>query len=335
MPTRRQLLPAAMSCRIGRRRLVLAFAAAMPLGSFAQPQRPRIGILSPRSLEESVLSPHVVHRLAELGYRDRQAMTLHYKSADGRADHFPALGRQLVTAKCDLVFALGPQQAATAFRDLQSGIPLVFYAVDFDPVRAGLIKNLTRPDGPVTGVYVPQDALVAKRFELLREVVPSARRFLVLADVFTPHQLAAARTVASKSGFQLTEVEFARPPYDLESAFQAGRNANVEGVMTLTSPTLFQQAESMATLAQKHRLPSIGTGAFADRGILLGYGQHLTKGARRTAEIGVRILKGTKPELIPVEQDDEFELAINAATARQLSIRIPESLRARAVRIVG
>ena len=320
-----------------RRRLFLLASALSVLGistPFAQPGVKKVGILSPRPLTESVFTPNIVKRLEELGYRRGVGMTLEYRSADGHADRFPRLARELIEAKCDVIFAIGPEQAARALRDARAGIPVVFYANDYDPLEKGIVANLRQPEGNITGVYVPQNDLVAKRFEFLREAVPAARRYLVLSDPFTRDQLAAARKVAQSLGLTLTVVEFSKLPYDFSGAFEAGRNARVEAIMMLTSPAFATHAAIWVNLVNQHRLPSIGTTIFADNGLLLGFGTHPTKGTRRTAEIGARILKGAKPGEIPVEQDDEFELVVNARAARALGIKIPESVMARATRIV-
>lgn len=311
-----------------------ALGAIAPAGAFAQTRPVKVGMLSPRPLAESVLTPNIVQRLAELGYREGVGMVLEYRSADGHADRFPKLARELIGLKCDVIFAVGPEHAAKALRDARSPTPVVFYANDYDPLEKGIVRSLSRPDGNMTGVYVPQNALVAKRFQIMGEAVPAARRFLVLSDAFTQDQLIAARKAADGMGLQLTVVEFAKPPYDFAAAFDTGRKARVEAFMVLTSPAFAMHAATWIALVDKHRLPGIGTAVFGENGLLLGFGAHPTKGTRRAAELGARILKGAKPADIPVEQDDEFELVINAKTAKALGVKIPESVMARATRIV-
>jgi putative ABC transport system substrate-binding protein len=321
---------------MNRRRFLLAGTlGALGIADARAQSRPkRVGILSPRPLSESVLTPNIVKRLDELGYRQGAGMVLEYRSADGHADRFPKLARELIDARCDVIFAVGPEQAARALRDARPTMPIVFYANDYDPLEKGIVKSLSRPEGNITGVYVPQNALVVKRFEFMRETVPTARRFLVLSDPFTRDQLSAARKVAQAMGLHITAVEFARQPYDYAAAFESGRQVKVDALMVLTSPAFAAHWAVWVDLTEKHRLPGIGTSVFAQNGLLLGYGAHPTKGSRRTAELGARILNGTKPVDIPVEQDDEFELVINAKTARTLGLKIPESVMARATRIV-
>jgi putative ABC transport system substrate-binding protein len=309
-------------------------AAIAPVAALAQARPVKVGMLVPRPLAESILAPTIVQRLAELGYREGSGMVLEYRSADGFADRFPRLARELINLKCDVIFAVGAEQAARALRDARSSVPVVFYAQSYEPLEKGIVTSLARPDGNITGVYVPQNALVAKRFEIMREVVPMARRFLVLSDVYTRDQLTAARKAAEIAGLQVTVVEFSKLPYDFAGAFETGSNARVEAFAILSSPVFATNLDAIAGLLAKYRLPSIGTGAFVDSGLLLGFGPHPAKGMRRAAELGARILKGAKPADLPVEQVDEFELVINAKTAKALGVKIPESVLARAVRIV-
>jgi putative tryptophan/tyrosine transport system substrate-binding protein len=319
-----------------RRQILQLIAVLIPSLARAQP-RPRsakIGILSPRPLAESLLTPHIVKRLEELGYRQGKGTVIEYRSADGHADRFPRLARELIDTKCDLIFAVGPEHAAKALQDAHSPVPVVFYANDYDPLEKGIITSLSRPSGNITGVYVPTIALVAKRLEIMREMVPGARRFLVLADTFTREQLAAARKAADSMGIELTVAEFAGQPYDFAGAFETGRKARVDAFMVLTSPAFAMHATTWVAMVGQHRLPGIGTGIFADYGLLLGYGSRLDKGTRRAAELGARILQGAKVADVPVEQDDAFEFVVNSKTARALGIKVPESIRARATRIV-
>jgi putative ABC transport system substrate-binding protein len=310
--------------------------AVAPALIFAQTRPTRIGMLGPRSLAESNYAPGVVRRLAELGYRDGAGTVIEYRSTDGYAERFPKLARDLIDLKCDVIFAIGAEQAARALQDARSPAPVVFVAVDYDPLEKGIVDSLRRPDRNTTGVYVPQNALVAKRLEIMREVIPTARRFLVFSDMFTRDQISAARNATDAAGVQLTVIEFSRQPYDYENAFQAGLNAKVQAAIVLSSPVFSTNRSKITALLAKHRLPGIASSLqHAEAGFLLGLNADAVKLTRRAAEIGVRILKGARPADIPVEQADEFELAVNAKTARMLGIKIPESVLARATRIIS
>jgi putative ABC transport system substrate-binding protein len=322
---------------VRRRQFLLASALGVlaPTCAFAQARSVRIGMLSARSLDASFYAGPIVQRLGELGYRESAGMSLEYRSAEGYVDRYPKLARELIDLKCDLIFAIGPELAAGALRDARTSIPVVFLAIDYDPLEKRIVTSLSRPDGNITGVYVPQGALAAKRLEIMHEVVPTARRFLVLADVFSKDQLEAVRKTANAAGVQLTIVEFSKQPYDFAGAFETGRKAGVQALIGLASGVFASNVATISALLAKYRLPSAGTSAaMAGRGFLLSYGPDVPKTTRRVAEIGARILRGAKPADIPVEQADEYELVINAKTARALGLKIPESVLARATRIV-
>lgn len=303
--------------------------AIAPVTVFAQGQSPKIGVLAARPAHQSTYAPGVLRRLAELGYRD-----IVYRSADGFADRYPRLARELITAKCDVIFALGNEQSARALQDARSPVPVVFLAA-YDPVERGIVASLRKPDRDTTGIYLPQNALIGKRVEIIREVLPAARRLLVFADPFSRDQIVVARNAAETARMQLTLVEFPRQPYDFAGAFEKGRKEQTEAFMVLSSPVFAANAATMAALALKYRHPSIGTVVqHAETGFLISFNADAAKVSRRAADIGISILKGMKPGNIPVEQADEFELLLNAKTAKALGVKIPESVMARATRIV-
>jgi putative ABC transport system substrate-binding protein len=320
-----------------RRQVV--FAAALGALSVrygaAQTRSVRVGILLARPLNQSFYGPGIVRRLGELGYREGSSMLLEHRSADGIADRFPRLAAELIQANCDVIFAVGPEQPVRALQIAGSRVPVVFLAVDYDPLEKGVVTNLSKPDRNTTGVYIPQGLLAAKRLEILREMLPRARRFLVLSDIFSKDQIAAVRDAAEAANVQLTVIEFARSPYDFAAAFESAQQARVEGFIGLTSPVFATRSAELAELLNRYKLPGAGwTPAVMRAGFLIGYGEDSAKVSRRAADIGARILKGAKASDIPVEQADEFEFVINSTTARALGIKIPESVMARATRIV-
>jgi ABC-type uncharacterized transport system substrate-binding protein len=310
--------------------LTSALGATVPFKVFAQSRPAKIGLLGSRPLAESVYAEGIVRGFADLGYRD-----IEFRSADGFADRYPKLARELIDLKCSVIVAYGPEQPARALQDARSPVPVVILAVDYDPVEKAIIANLRKPDRNTTGVYLPQNQMLAKRIEIMREILPAARRFLVLADIFSKDQVAAARSAAEAARVDLTLIEFATQPYDYPGAFDTARKKGAEALVTLSSPVFATDAAALSALALTHRVPSIGALVQqAETGFLLSFNADPAKATRRVAEIGVRILNGAKPEEIPVEQADEFELAVNARTAKALGVRIPESVLARATRIV-
>ena len=321
-----------------RRHVLLggAFGLIAPLRALAQARPARIGFLAPRPLRESFFAGPMVRRLAELGYRDGAGMILEYRSTDGVAGRFPKMARELIEAKCDLIFAIGPDTGVHALRDARTSIPVVFLAIDFDPLRSGVVKSLSRPEANITGVYVPQADLAAKRLDILREVLPSARRFLTFSDGYTGDQLSMLRKRADAAGVKLTVIEFDKQPYDFAGALATALKEKPEALVGLASPVFASNLSAISALLAQHRLPGAGTsGVYADRGFLFSYGPDVSKITRRVADLGVRILKGARPAEIPVEQAEEFELALNGKTARVLGLKIPESVMARATRIIA
>ncbi len=321
------------------RRRFLVSGAFLALGVrrvLAQTRLVRIGVLLARPFKESFFASLVVQRLAEHGYRPGTTMVVEHRSADGDPERFPKLARELAEAKCDLLLAIGPHHAARALQALGRSTPIVFLAVDYDPLESGIVTSFTKPDRNTTGAYVPQGQLAAKRLEILREIVPHAQRFLVLSDVFCRDQVPAVQAAAQLGKVQITVIEMGRPPYDFAAAFASGQRAQVEGFIGLTSPEFANRSSEIAAVLTRHRLPSVGWTTGIERiGFLVGYAADTLKASRKTADIAARILKGAKPADIPVEQVDEFELVINGPVARNLGLRIPESVMARATRIVA
>jgi putative tryptophan/tyrosine transport system substrate-binding protein len=316
------------------------FVIAAALGALsipyvrAQARTPRVGILSGLPLEKSGAAPMLLNALAQLGYRDGAGMVLDYRYTD-KPDHFPALARDLIAAKCDVMFALVSEFTSRAFRDARSPIPVVFLAFDYDPVEKGIVQSLRRPGVNMTGVYVPNDALIAKRLEIAQEVLPGANRFLVLADVNTRDQLAALRTAAVARRVQLTVVEYAQPPYDFAAGLETGRREKADALMLFFSPEFTGNRAKLSALFTSYRLPVIASGIMAEApGVLLGYGPNQANLYRLAADIGVQILKGAKAAEIPVQQPAEFDLVVNLKTAKALGVKIPYSVLARATKVI-
>lgn len=293
-------------------------------------------MLAPRPLAESFYTGLIVQRLRELGYREGSGMVLEYRATRAVPQRYPEMAHELVALKCDLIFAVGPDNGVIALRDARTPIPVVFLAIDFDPLQSGIVTSLGRPGSNITGVYVPQGELAAKRLDILREVLPSAKRFLIFSDEFTRDQLATLRRRADSIGAQLVIAEFSRQPYDYAGAFDTARKEKAEALVGLASAVFAADGAKIGALLAEARLPSAGTSAaMAERGFMLSYGPDNSKITRRVAEIAVRILKGAKPAEIPVEQADEFTLVVNGPVASKLGLRIPESVMARATRIIA
>ena len=293
-------------------------------------------MLAPRPLAESFYTGLIVQRLRELGFREGSGMVLEYRATRAVPQRYPEMAHELVALKCDLILAVGPDNGVIALRDARTPIPVVFLAIDFDPLQSGIVTSLGRPGSNITGVYVPQGELAAKRLDILREVVPSAKRFLIFSDEFTRDQLVTLRRRADSIGAQLVVAEFSRQPYNYAAAFDTARKEKAEALVGLASAVFAADGVKIGALLAEARLPSAGTSAaMAERGFMLSYGPDNSKITRRVADMAVRIIKGAKPAEIPVEQADEFTLVVNGPVASKLGLRIPESVMARATRIIA
>jgi ABC-type uncharacterized transport system substrate-binding protein len=319
-----------------RRRFLLASTLGV-LTPFALAQKrvPRVGMLNPRALDLSLVSRPVVDALAELGYRDRMEMVLEYRSSDGDIGMEERYARELLSLNCDLIFALGTEVSARVFRDARSRIPIVLFAVDFDPLQKGIVDNLGRPSGNITGVYGPILTSGPKKLEIALDVLPAARRFLVFSDRDSKDQLETLKVAAAKRSVELMVVEYGKRPYDFAAAFARGREAGVDGFIGLSSPGLGAQRKALGDALVRYRMPAfVGRSSMVEPGFLVAHTTNLSKVARRTADIGVRILKGARPRDIPFEQADEFETVVNLKTARALGVKIPQTVLARATQVI-
>jgi putative ABC transport system substrate-binding protein len=312
---------------------LIGLATALPLAVHAQQAAriPQIGILSP-GRPSAVADPitnninSFIQGLRELGYTEGQNVTIQQEFAEGNADRLSELANKLIAAKVDVIVAFSTT-AARAAKQATSTIPIVAIAMA-DPVADGLVASLARPGGNVTGTTFLGPELVAKRLQLLQEVVPGLSRVAVLwhPQAYSERTMAgvvngievAARTL----GMQLQLVPAASAD-DFAGAFAAMSSERAEGLFVFPSPILFVEYRRIAAMAAESRLPAIGVAReFADLGGLMSYGVNLSDLSRGTAAHLGKILQGAKPADLPVEQPTAFELVINLKTARELGLTI-------------
>jgi putative tryptophan/tyrosine transport system substrate-binding protein len=291
----------------------------------------RIGAVSagaPRS------SPHWVafeRRLGELGYVEGRNVSIEFRSAEGKPERFPGLLADLVRLRVDVILAVGPEGSLRAAKEATTTIPIVAVAIDYDPIARGYVAGLARPGGNITGLFLRQPELTAKRVEFLREVVPKVRRMAIFWDAFSADQLEEADAVARSIGLQLQRFEFRDPPYSFDAPMREAVRRHAGALLGLASPIFFRQRAELAQLAIKNRLPAIVPfREAAEAGVLMAYGADLPDMLRRAAEYVDRILKGMKPADLPMEQPTKFEFVINLKTAKALGLTIPPSLLLRA-----
>ena len=295
---------------------------------------PKIGVLSGDPPNKSPCVERLRRGLDDLGYAEGRTHVLELRWAGDRTDLFPSLAAELVRLKVDLIVSAAAP-AAPAVKDATKTIPIVL-ASSFYPVETGIIASLGHPGGNITGVTHFTPELMAKRVQILKEAVPRASRVAVLRlpgrmqDLVVHDMEAAARQL----GVQVQVIEI-RGTDDLSAAFDTAVKGRAEAVMSTQGPIFVHNNARIAQLALKHRLPSLsGEPGAATDGALLFYGPNVFDGCARAARYVDRILKGTPPAALPVEQPTKVDLVINLKTAKALGLTIPPSLVLRADQIV-
>jgi len=300
----------------------------------AQNAIPRIGFLTPgagAANEEPFWA-----ELRRLGYVDGKNIAVEYRSSQGDFARLPALAAELVRLKVSIIVAV-VTQASLAAKQATATIPIVMIGV-VDPVAAGLVSNLARPGGNITGTSGAGVDIVAKQLELVRTLLPNAARVAVLWNpsnrVFQQQILNEAKSAAPNLRLQLGTFE-ARTLDDLDGAFVAVSKDRPDALLILADPMLGSQAKRIADLAVRHRLPAVSMiRGYAEAGALATYGQSFADSYRRAAVYVDRILKGANAGDLPVEQPTKVELVINLKTAKALGITIPQSLLVRADEVI-
>jgi len=302
----------------------------------------RIGILSPGRPELPDPTFNMLNTflqgLHELGFTEGQNLTIERHYANGSSDRLRELAAELVRRKPDIIVALSTTAARPA-KQATGTIPIVAIGMA-DPVADELVASLARPGGNVTGTTFLGPELVAKRLELLREVVPGLSRVAALwhPNAYSERTMAGVRNeieaAARILGLQLQLLP-AVSPDDFVSTFAAMAREHDEALIVMPSPMLFGEYRNIVSIAANSRLPAMGAAReFADLGGLMSYGANQLDLARQSATYADKILKGAKPAELPVEQPTKFELVINLKTAKALGLTIPSTLLARADEVI-
>ena len=316
----------------------LGSAAAWPLVARAQqPAMPVIGFLSPQSADDDYKNVTVpfLQGLKEAGYVEGQNVAVEYRYAENQPDRLPALAADLVRRRVAAIVAPGPE-APLAAKAATTTIPIVF-ATGADPVALGLVASFNRPGANVTGSVNLEAELAPKRLQLLRELIPNAALFGVLADPAFPvtqSTIADLQAAARILGLQLVVVN-ARTDSDLEMVFATFSQQHVGAVLVGGSSFFNQRLEQLAALAARHALPAIYPfREFAPAGGLMSYGTSLGYGYHQAGIYTGHILKGEKPADLPVQQLTKIEMVINLKTAKALGLTIPQTLLAAADEVI-
>jgi len=273
--------------------------------------------------------------LKELGYIEGKNIAIEYRYAEGKADRLPALAAELVGLKVEIVFT-SSTPSVLAVKKATSTIPIVFVSIS-DPVASGLVTSLARPGGNITGLSIVAVELSGKRLELLKEAVPSVTRVAFIWNSANPAQApqwGEAQAAAQALGLQLQSLEV-RSANDFDSAFEAALKERVQALITTPEALFGTHLKRIVEFAAKNRLPTMyGNPQFVDAGGLMSYAPDYTVQYRRAAIYVDKILKGSKPADLPVEQPTKFEFIINLKAAKQIGLTIPPNVLARADKVI-
>jgi ABC-type uncharacterized transport system substrate-binding protein len=323
-----------------RRREFIALvggAATWPLAARGQQMMPVIGYIDSASLESRRFTLTGFQQgLREVGYADGQNLAIEYRWGNGQYDRLPALAADLVGRDVAAIVTGGGTVTALAAKAATTTIPIVFI-VGGDPVEAGLIASLNRPGGNATGVSILTVALVAKRLELLRELVPSASVIPFLVNPASPNAEVERNEVlaaASMLGIRVP-VMHATTEHDIDAIFAALERSRPPAILISTDPFFTSQRNHLVALAAHYAIPAVyAWREYSAAGGLMSYGTNLNEMYRQAGVYSGRILRGTRPEELPVVQPTHFELVINLRTAKSLGLTVPPALLARADEVI-
>jgi len=273
--------------------------------------------------------------LRELGYVEGKNIVIELRSAEGKLDRLPAFAAELVRLKVDVIVTGGPT-ATRAAKQATSTIPFVM-AYDNDPVGNRFVASLARPGGNITGLSTLAPEISGKQLELLKEIVPRLSRVAVLGTSTNPgntQSLRETELAASAFGVKLQFLDILGPQ-DIQTAFQDTRKGRADGVLVLAGSILNSHRTQVVELVVKSRLPAIYPyPEYLEDGGLMTYSVSFTDLFRRAATYVDKILKGSKPADLPVEQPTKFELIINLKAAKQIGLTIPPHVLARADKVI-
>jgi putative ABC transport system substrate-binding protein len=328
---------------VNRRRQFLIAAGVLfaePLAVFGQQQGKvwRVGFLVQRDrpvvLDADTLGGFV-RGMRELGYVEGRNLVIEWRYADNKTDRMPGLAAELVGLQPNVIVTQGAP-ATHAARKATSSIPIVMGSVS-DPVAAGLVRNLARPEANITGLALLSTEIGPKQLQLLSEIFPKVSRVAVLVN---PDALPSAlflrniQDAGRRSGKTILPVN-ARDTQELAAGFAGLIRDRADALIVTADPFFTDQRRLIADQALKHRLPCMGQlRAWAEAGMLASFGTDITENYRRAAHYVDKILKGAKPGDLPVEQPTKFDMAINLRTAKALGIMIPQSVMLRADEVI-
>jgi putative ABC transport system substrate-binding protein len=318
---------------------ILVVVVQLANGVIAEPQQPprilRIGILiAPSASFISARLETLRQRLRELGYVEGKNILIEYRYAEGKLERLPDLAAELVRLKVDVIVTSGP--GSLAAKKASATIPIVFAAFA-DPVGSGLVSSLARPGGNITGLSLMTPDLDGKRLELLKEAFPKVVRvafFWQPGGISGDRPLTEMEAAAKALRVKLQSLEV-RSLDDFDSAFARAKRDGAQALITYPGPLINTQQRQVLDFAAKNRLPAMYPASeFVEAGGLMSYAPSYTDLFRRAADFVDKILKGTKPAEIPVEQPMKFEFVINLIAAKQIGVTVAPNVLVRADRVI-
>ena len=308
-----------------------------PQAAKAQPAKTfRVGFLTAYSRNaDAPLFASFREAMRGLGYEEGRNIVYHTRWAEGRLERLPGLATELVALKLDIILAASTP-AVLAARNATETVPIVMTSVG-DPVGTGLVDNLARPGGNITGNTTIIGEMAGKRLELLKQLIPHLSRVAALGfpgDPIVAVQMRSAEMVARSLKVEVFFVEV-RAVSELDRAFETTVKQRADGVLRLGDPLVVPGSQRTAELAISHRLPTMANRVEEVKaGLLMSYGPNRVEQFRQAATFADKILKGAKPADLPIEQPETFELVINLKTAKALGLTIPPSVLARADQVI-
>lgn len=323
-----------MNCKIGWQIAIFILTTAVVTEAQEPKKFYRIGYLSPRAGAEA-REEKFREGLRNLGYAEGRNLSIEWRFTKGNRDLLPKFSAELVRLQPDCIVAFWAIAVQTLKQATQT-IPIVIGTIDADPVQLGLIASLARPGGNITGLTGIAHDIAGKRLELIKESVPKASRAAILIDPGTAAKAhtrdteVAAR--ALKLQLQLLEV---RAPSELENAFQIARQRHAEILSVITTGLINSHRQRIVNLAAAARLPTMYSNPdFVFDGGLMSYSAEPLVQFQRVASYVDRILRGTKPADLPVEQPTKFEFIVNLKAAKAIALTVPPNVLARADKVI-
>jgi putative ABC transport system substrate-binding protein len=332
-----------MAIDIGRRQLVAALggaSVAWPLAARAQQlagRTARIGVLQP-SLNDPVVGrgyPAFLDELKKSGFSAGQNLTIETVRTDQDADKLFAETADLVRSNVELLVVVAGENVLQAAIAASRTIPIVMWAINYDPIAHGYVKSLARPGGNITGIVSLQTELAAKQVELLTQALPGRTRLAVLYDEISADQFTSAERQAKSLHLDVQSLKLENPPYDFDTALRSLAAGSPQMLLVLSSQYFALSRAHIADLAIQQRLPTMFIfKSYAQAGGLISYGVDPPAIFRQLGFYVAKILTGAKPADLPVEQAEKFELVINLKTAKAIGIELSTSIQLRADEVI-